>query len=91
MDRAQEGMWSTLGGAEDDGSPGMPPFLFGRSGLALVVLISVLDGDSGGYTHIAHIDISAATSSGYSGPRTITMGRFEVTKLVSWDDDNGFM
>ncbi|XP_077283186.1 inactive dipeptidyl peptidase 10 [Arctopsyche grandis] len=91
MERAQDGMWSTLGGNSEGGSPGIPPFIFARDGTALLVLLSVRDGDAGSYTHIGHLEIVSAMTSGLSGPRAITMGRFEVTQLVSWDEDNGFV
>jgi hypothetical protein len=87
-------MWSTLGGDIKEDRFKHPPFIFSQDGSALLLLLSVRDGDSGSYTHIGHLEVPNNQNPGSVvgvSIRPVTMGKFEVTRVVSWDEDNGYV
>jgi hypothetical protein len=71
-------MWSTLGG-----EPGGVPLLWGRNlQTPSFLILSTVSDNGAGYTHVCYVDAQVGRSM------AVTMGKFEVTRLVAWDEEN---
>jgi dipeptidyl-peptidase-4 len=45
------------------------------------------DGEAGDYRHLTLVDLASPTSR----PIALTKGKFVVTEILSWDEENHFM
>jgi hypothetical protein len=59
--------------------------LFSSDGSCYLARLPVLEGQYGYYKHVCHVDIASRRTT------PLTQGRFEVTKILAWDEENHFM
>ncbi|XP_023712953.1 dipeptidyl peptidase 4 isoform X2 [Cryptotermes secundus] len=59
--------------------------LFSSDGSCYLARLPVLEGQYGYYKHVCHIDIASRRNT------PLTQGRFEVTKILAWDEENHFI
>ncbi|GAB6022733.1 Inactive dipeptidyl peptidase 10, variant 2 [Chamberlinius hualienensis] len=62
------------------------PPTFSTNGKNYLIRAAINDGDAGLFRQIVHHSLSDS-----SQPRTITMGKFEVTKICAFDDEEGLV
>jgi len=59
--------------------------LFNSVGNYYLARLPVLEGGHGYYKHVCHIDVASKRIT------PLTQGRFEVTQILAWDEENHFM
>jgi dipeptidyl aminopeptidase/acylaminoacyl peptidase len=59
--------------------------LFSSDGNYYLARLPVLEGEHGYYKHVCHIDVASKRNT------PLTQGRFEVTQILAWDEENHFI
>jgi len=59
--------------------------LFSSDGNYYLARLPVLEGEHGYYKHVCHIDVASKRNT------PLTQGRFEVTQILAWDEENHFV
>ena len=65
-----------------------PPY-YSTDGKHYLLVAPQRDGDNGKYLHITKIDVSQPNTSNLE--HSITLGPFEVQKILAWDESNNLM
>ena len=67
--------------------------LFSRDLQSMITIRPVRDSSAGHFAQVVRVDIGPGQSSAAasSNAASLTHGKFEVTELVDWDEDNHFM
>jgi dipeptidyl-peptidase-4 len=59
--------------------------LFSSDGSYYLARLPVMEGEHGYYKHVCHVHVASKTNT------PLTQGRFEVTQILAWDEENHFM
>ena len=67
--------------------------LFSRDLQSMITIRPVRDSSAGHFAQVVRVDIGPGHSSAAasSNAASLTHGKFEVTELVDWDEENHFM